>query len=370
MSAKPLRHNEARPRPRHEQAARPRLAIDGSNVAFPSVKGEPASVRRLIAVVRKACLAIGAEPTLDVVVFLDTRTYLRFEKDNRAEIQDLQALLGADGLVACKGRESADEYLLLHAREHNALIVSGDAFRDWPDLRTGLTRVSPMPVRDDAIMPQSGWLMGRDPDQDVRQSLDAWCHPADIERFAAPAEPAPHELELATQPGTLEAFRYWLTSCVVDNGPMGLGSLGTRLIAEFGPDAYAELLADAVGGKVDGRLRRLVAGMPSLYLEPVPGGSPLVSWRAPAEPVREPDQPLIERVAEAAQRIVARHGSPTIAFIGNLLPEESGLSRPELEDVLAAEIGGAKQGRLRRFLGVVQGIHFDLASRDPVVRRR
>jgi len=367
MFAKPLRRNE--PRPRDEEAARPRLAVDGSNVAFPSVKGEPASVRRLIAVVRKACLAVGAEPSLDVVVFLDTRTYLRFEKDNRGEIQELQALLGADGLVACKGRETADEYLLLHAREHNALVVSGDAFRDWPDLRVGLTRVSPMPVRDDAIMPQSGWLMGTEPGQDVRQSLDAWRRPAASEHFDAYTEQADHE-QNPVQPDALEAFRFWLTSCVVDNGPMGLGSLGTRLIAEFGPDAYAELLADAVGGKVDGRLRRLVAGMPSLSLEPAPGGSPLVSWRAPAEPVREPDEPLIEQVARAVQRIVARHGSPTIAMIGNLLPGESGLSRQELEDVLATEIGGAKQGRLRRFLNVVQGIHFDTASRDPIVRRR
>lgn len=367
MSAKPLRHNE--PRPRHEQAVRPRLAIDGSNVAFPSVKGEPASVRRLITVVRKACVAIGADPCLDAVVFLDTHTYRRFEKDNRAELQELQALLGSDGLVACKGRETADEYLLLHAREHNALVVSGDAFRDWPDLRAGLTRVSPMPVRDDAIIPQSGWLMAIAPGEDVRQSLDAWRRPSNIEGVDVPAEPRHFEPELP-QPGTLEAFECWLTSCVVDNGPMGLGSLGTRLIAEFGPDAYAELLAGAVGGKVDGRLRRLVAGMPSLSLEPVPGGSPVVSWRPPAEPIREPDQPLIEQVAEAAQRIVARHGSPTIAFIGNLLPEESGLSRPELEDVLAAEIGGAKQGRLRRFLSVVQGIHFDRASKDPIVRRR
>lgn len=77
---------------------------------------------------------------LPVWVFVDYSTAMACPRDAqqtlRARCQDVTD--GRSRYVVTPHRESADEYLLEHARTHDGLVISNDRFWDHEDLRDGV----------------------------------------------------------------------------------------------------------------------------------------------------------------------------------------------------------------------------------------
>lgn len=79
-------------------------------------------------------------PDLPVWVFVDYSTAMMCPRDAhevlRARCVDVTE--GRPRYVVTPHRESADDYLLQHAREHDALVLSNDRFWDHEALRDGV----------------------------------------------------------------------------------------------------------------------------------------------------------------------------------------------------------------------------------------
>jgi hypothetical protein len=82
-------------------------------------------------------------PDLPIVVFLDLTTAKRCKPDAqavlRARCEDVTP--GRARYVVCPRGEPADEYVLQHARAHQALVVSNDRYFDFDDLRQNVLTV-------------------------------------------------------------------------------------------------------------------------------------------------------------------------------------------------------------------------------------
>jgi len=110
------------------------IVIDGSNVV---ASGNAFTLERLDQAL-DWCRSWRGE--LPVQVFFDASTARRL----RPEVQDVLRARCADVTperarhVVCPRGESADAYLLEHAGEHAALVISNDRYFDHEELRTGL----------------------------------------------------------------------------------------------------------------------------------------------------------------------------------------------------------------------------------------
>lgn len=127
----------ARPGP---TAVPPRLrgiVIDGANVIATS-KVRP--IERLD-VVTAWCQAWRAD--LPVMVFVDHATAVRCRPDAqavlRARCEDVTP--GRPRYAVVPREQFADEHVLRHAREHDALVVSNDRYFDFDDLRQNVITV-------------------------------------------------------------------------------------------------------------------------------------------------------------------------------------------------------------------------------------
>lgn len=113
------------------------IVIDGSNVI---ASGSGRATFRLD-LAEQWCRAW--RPDLPVQVFVDSTTARRC----RPEIQDelrarcMDVTPGRARYAVTPRGESADPYVLQHAREHQALVVSNDRYFDYEDLRANLITV-------------------------------------------------------------------------------------------------------------------------------------------------------------------------------------------------------------------------------------
>jgi len=82
-------------------------------------------------------------PDLPIAVFIDLTTAKRCRPAAqavlRARCEDVTP--GRARYVVCPRGEPADEYVLRHAREHDALVVSNDRYFDFDDLRANAITV-------------------------------------------------------------------------------------------------------------------------------------------------------------------------------------------------------------------------------------
>jgi hypothetical protein len=109
------------------------VVIDGANV-IASSRRRP--LQRLELAERWCQDRFGDLP---IWVFVDYSTAMACPRDAqqvlRARCQDVTE--GRPRYVVTPHRESADTYLLQHAREHDGLVLSNDRFWDHEDLREG-----------------------------------------------------------------------------------------------------------------------------------------------------------------------------------------------------------------------------------------
>lgn len=113
------------------------IVLDGANVIATS-KVRPIERLDLVTAWFQAW-----RPDLPIVVFLDLTTARRCRPDAqavlRARCEDVTP--GRARYVVCPHGEPADEYVLKHAQQHAALVVSNDRYFDFEDLRKNVITV-------------------------------------------------------------------------------------------------------------------------------------------------------------------------------------------------------------------------------------
>lgn len=129
------------------------IVVDGSNVIASS---RAAPLERLDLVTG---WLQDWRPDLPITVFLDWSTAVRcrppVQAVLRARCEDVNP--NRPRYVVCPRHEPADEFLLAHAQQHGALVVSNDRFFDHDELRKNLVLVqfdltnTTLHVHDDAV---------------------------------------------------------------------------------------------------------------------------------------------------------------------------------------------------------------------------
>lgn len=113
------------------------IVIDGANVIATS-KVRP--IERLDLV---TAWCRGWRPDLPVIVFVDHATARRCRPDAqavlRARCEDVTP--GRPRYAVVPREQFADEHVLRHAREHDALVLSNDRYSDFDDLRQNVITV-------------------------------------------------------------------------------------------------------------------------------------------------------------------------------------------------------------------------------------
>lgn len=134
-------------RPQSDPLPPPRrcVVIDGANVIASSRKRP---LQRLDLAER---WSRDRFPDLPIWVFVDYSTAMTCPRDAqqvlRARCQDVTE--GRPRYVVPPHRESADTYLLQHARDHDGLVLSNDRFWDHEDLRDGCVTLQFVLKHDD-----------------------------------------------------------------------------------------------------------------------------------------------------------------------------------------------------------------------------
>ena len=136
-------HGPERTRRKQNDATRPLVLVDGSNVAHSS-EGEQGKLTNIHLVCDKL-REEGYEP----LVLVDAA--LRHQIDNRAEYE---RMVDAGTIRQAPAGTDADYFILSFARELDAAIVSNDRFRDrqkaFPDAANRLIRY--MVVKDEVVL--------------------------------------------------------------------------------------------------------------------------------------------------------------------------------------------------------------------------
>ncbi|HEX5050159.1 MAG TPA: hypothetical protein VFZ65_00175 [Planctomycetota bacterium] len=147
------------------------IVVDGSNV-IASSRARP--IERLDLV---SAWCRDWRPDLAVWVFLDHSTYARCplpaQRTLRARCEDVTP--GRARCVVCPRHESADVFVLQHARAHLALVVSNDRYFDHEELRRNAITVQftlagdRLEVHDEATWFRSPGAAQRVPMVDLQQ---------------------------------------------------------------------------------------------------------------------------------------------------------------------------------------------------------
>jgi hypothetical protein len=150
------------------------VVIDGANV-IASSRFRP--IQRLD-LVEAWCQQWRAD--LPVQVFVDYTTAMRCQRPDQATLRARCADVtpGRARYVVCPQGESADEYVLTHAREHGALVISNDRFWDYEDLRVGAV-VLQFRLKGDVFSPFAEATWFRPPNNAVRLPLTKFLPAAD-----------------------------------------------------------------------------------------------------------------------------------------------------------------------------------------------
>jgi hypothetical protein len=142
------------------------IVIDGANV-IASSRFRP--IQRLD-LVMAWCHAWRHD--LPVQVFIDNATAMRCQRPDQATLRARCADVteGRPRYVVCPRGESADGYVLKHAREHACLVISNDRFWDFQELRIG-TIVVQFSLKGDAFTPYAEATWFRPPDHAIRVAM-------------------------------------------------------------------------------------------------------------------------------------------------------------------------------------------------------
>ena len=154
------------------------IVIDGSNVI---ASGSGRATTRLDLAER---WFHAWRPDLPIQVFVDSTTARRC----RPEVQDelrarcMDVTPGRARYAVCPRGEPADGYVLQHAREHSALVVSNDRYFDYEDLRANVITVQfTLAGTVFEVFEEATWF--RKPGSALRVSM------ANLRKLGAPEEP-------------------------------------------------------------------------------------------------------------------------------------------------------------------------------------
>lgn len=142
------------------------IVIDGANV-IASSRFRP--IQRLDLV---AAWCRDWREDLPVHVFVDHTTAMRCQRPDQGTLRARCADVTPDRprYAVCPQGESADSYVLSHARERGALVISNDRFWDFEVLRVG-TIVLQFKLKGDVFTPFEDATWFRPPDSAVRVPL-------------------------------------------------------------------------------------------------------------------------------------------------------------------------------------------------------
>ena len=142
------------------------IVIDGANV-IASRRFRP--IQRL-ELVEQWCREWRED--LPVQVFLDQSTAMRCQRPDQATLRArcMDVTPGRARYVVCPRGESADGFVLEHARLHQALVISNDRFWDFADLRIGTITLQ-FRLQRDQFTPYEEATWFRPPDGAVRVPL-------------------------------------------------------------------------------------------------------------------------------------------------------------------------------------------------------
>lgn len=139
------------------------LVIDGANV-IASSRFRP--IQRLD-LVEQWCRQWRSD--LPIQVFIDRATAMRCQRPDqevlRGRCSDVTP--GRPRYAVCPRGESADGYVLEHAREHGGLVISNDRFWDFEDLRVGTITLQ-FRLKGDVFEPHEEATWFRPPSNAVR----------------------------------------------------------------------------------------------------------------------------------------------------------------------------------------------------------
>ncbi len=139
------------------------LVIDGANV-IASSRFRP--IQRLD-LVEQWCRDWRSD--LPIQVFIDRTTAMRCQRSDqkilRGRCSDVTS--GRPRYAVCPQGESADGYVLEHARKHCGLVISNDRFWDFDDLRVGTITLQ-FRLKGDVFEPHEEATWFRPPSSAVR----------------------------------------------------------------------------------------------------------------------------------------------------------------------------------------------------------
>jgi len=142
------------------------IVIDGANV-IASSRFRP--IQRLD-LVESWCREW--RPELPVQVFVDYATAMRCQREDQATLRARcgDVTPGRPRYAVTPQGESADGYVLEHAREHEALVISNDRFWDFEQERIGTVTLQ-FKLKGDVFTPYEEATWFRPPDGAVRVSV-------------------------------------------------------------------------------------------------------------------------------------------------------------------------------------------------------
>lgn len=108
-------------------------------------------------------------PDLDVQVFVDYATAMRCQRPDQAtlRVRCADVTPGRPRYAVCPQGESADGYVLQHARDHHALVISNDRFWDFEELRVDTITLQ-FHLKGDVFVPSQEATWFRPPNGAVR----------------------------------------------------------------------------------------------------------------------------------------------------------------------------------------------------------
>lgn len=352
----------------------PRIIFDGANIAFPQgAPGDP-DLDRYATVVLGVCDRLGVDPSTEVVTVFDAGFQHRFNARQRQELRRLQELWGHDRVTTSPPGEAADAWILDLAHITNAIVVSGDLYRDHPN-RKGAVLVPPM-LASGIVLLRKGYLLAEQARDDIEVELETIFPAYEAKRLAAPApRPEPTaELRASTSEAARSLQRAALTVFEQSGSQeLELSLLVKKMREHMGSDAFDRACAEVAPGERTGRALRALRTLPGLAIS----GSPSTLWMV--RPVngqavvqsKPPPEPAAPPPIEGARQptMSASLQQDFVRTLYSILASSEGnrMVVARLASELASAYPGEQFARIcegiapgsanRRFLRVLQSLH-------------
>ena len=341
---------------------RARVVFDGANIAFPQgFEGSP-DLERCQAVILGVCDRLGLDPAREVVTIFDAGFHNHFNSRQQEELRRLRAQWGQDRIAACPAGQRADKWILDFAHMMDAVVVSGDRYRDHPN-RHGAVLVPVLHVGGSVVL-RTGLLMGAT-DRDDQEVDLATIFPVFTERRLAAM--APRDLSRLVAPNRTDLDR--LSTLVRDvlsttpGAPWRLEALASAVGETLGPGwlertcmhlVLRQLHGVAVFGTVETGITLGLNGQ----VEPKDDQRSGTSQRQgePRQDLKGPSSPERDQLLRVVYQILQQSegGCAPLSFLADRL----GKAFPDgqFKEMVMAIEPGSSEGRFRRLLQR-QGLH-------------